>query len=103
MIYKYLELLHICIAILATTHKLAFLRIEEKKEEIWLSPITKAPSPTEKSNKQRDNTKNATKNFYYTTIADQHRTVGWSNNSHPTCVVKPVYVRSTFPLTAKAV
>ena len=30
---------------------------KKKKEEIWLSPITKAPTPTEKSKKQRDNTK----------------------------------------------
>ena len=30
---------------------------QEKKEEIWLSPMTKAPTPTEKSKKQRDNTK----------------------------------------------
>ena len=29
----------------------------EKKEEIWLSPMTKAPTPTEKSKKQRDNIK----------------------------------------------
>ena len=29
----------------------------EKNEEIWLSPMTKAPTPTEKSKKQRDNTK----------------------------------------------
>ena len=28
-----------------------------KKEEIWLSPMTKAPTPTEKSKKQRENTK----------------------------------------------
>ena len=28
----------------------------EKKEQIWLSPMTKAPTPTEKSKKQRDNT-----------------------------------------------
>ena len=33
----------------------------EKKEEIWLSPMTKAHKPTEKSKKQRDNTKNAIK------------------------------------------
>ena len=45
--------------------------------------------------------KNATKNFDYTTIADRLRTVNWSNSSHPTGVVKPVYERSTFPLTAK--
>ena len=47
--------------------------------------------------------KNATKNFDYTTIADRLRTVSWSNSSHPTGVVKPVYERSTFPQTATAV
>ena len=47
--------------------------------------------------------KNATKNFDYTTIADRLRTVSWSNNSHPTGVVRPVYERSTFPLIAKVV
>ena len=72
------------------------------KEEIWLSPTIKAPTPTEKSKTQRDNTKNATKNFDYTTITDRLRTVSWSNNSHPTGVVKTVYERSTFPLTATA-
>ena len=46
-----------------------------KKEEIWLSPMTKAPTPTEKSKKHRDNIKNAPKNFDYTTIADRLRTV----------------------------
>ena len=75
---------------------------KEKKEEIWLSPVTKAPTPTEKSKKQCDNIKNATKNFDYTTIADRLRTVSWSNSNHPTGMVKPVYERSTFQLTAKA-
>ena len=28
-----------------------------EKEEIWLSPMTKAPTPSEKFKKQRDNTK----------------------------------------------
>ena len=70
----------------------------EKKKENWLSPMTKAPTLTEKYKKQRDNTKNATKNFDYTTIADRLRTVSWSNSSQPTGVVKPVYERSTFPL-----
>ena len=27
----------------------------EKREEIWLSPMTKAPTSTEKSNEHRDN------------------------------------------------
>ena len=65
--------------------------------------MTKAPTPTEKSKKQRGNTKNATKNFDYTTTTDLLRTVSWSNNSHPTGVVKSVYERSTFPLTATVV
>ena len=74
-----------------------------EKEEIWLSPMTEALTPTEKFKKQRDNTKNATKNFDYTTIADRLRTVSWGNDSHPAGVVKPVYGIPTVPLTAKAV
>ena len=35
--------------------------------------MTRAPTPTEKSKKQHDNIKNASKNFDYTTIADQLR------------------------------
>ena len=65
--------------------------------------MTNAHTSTEKSKKYRDNIKNATKNFDYTTIADRLMTVSWSNSSHPTGVVKPVYERSTFPLTATAV
>ena len=49
--------------------------------------MTKAPLPTEKSKQQRDNTKNATKNFDDTTIAYRLRTVSWSDNRHPTGVV----------------
>ena len=76
--------------------------LEEKREEIWLSPMTKAPTPTEKSKKQR-HIKNATKNFDYKTIAGRLRTVSKSNSSHSTGVVKLVYERSTFPLAAKVV
>ena len=57
----------------------------EKKKEIWFSPMTKAPTPTDKSKKKRDNTKNATKNFDYTTIADRPRTVSRSNNRNQSC------------------
>ena len=39
--------------------------------------MTKAPTPTEKSKKQGNNIKHATKNFDYTTIADRLRTVSW--------------------------
>ena len=52
--------------------------------------MTKSPTPSEKFKKQRDNTKRVNKNFDFTTIADRLRTVSWSNNSHPTGVVKPV-------------
>ena len=60
--------------------------------------MTKAPTTTEKSKKQRDNTKN----FDYTTITDRLRTVSWSDNRHRTGAVKPVYECPTFPLTATA-
>ena len=60
---------------------------EDKKEEIWPSPMTKAPIPTEMSKGQSDNTNNATKKFDWTAIADRLRTVSWSNYSHPTGVV----------------
>ena len=36
---------------------------KQKKEEICLSPMTKAPTPTEMSKGQSDNTNNATKKF----------------------------------------
>ena len=55
--------------------------------------MTKAPTPTEKSKKQRDNIKKATKNFDNTAIVDRLRTVSWSNRSHSTGVFKPVYER----------
>ena len=42
-------------------------------------------------------------NFDYTTFAGRLRTVIWSNDSHPTGVVKLVYGIITFHLTTKAV
>ena len=33
----------------------------KKKEENWLSPMPRAPTPTEKFEKQRDNTKTSSK------------------------------------------
>ena len=56
---------------------------------------------TRKNKKQWDNTKRH-KNFDHTTIADRLRMVSWSNDSHPTGVVKPGYGIQTFPLTGKA-
>ena len=53
--------------------------------------MTKAPVPAEMSKGQSDNTKNATKKFDYTDIADRLRTVGRSSYSHPTGVVCRFY------------
>ena len=36
---------------------------KDKNEEIWPSPMKKAPTPTEMSKEQSDNTNNATKKF----------------------------------------
>ena len=77
-------------------------RYIDKKEEIWPSPMTKVPTPTEMSKRQNDNTNNATKKFDSTAIADRLRTVSWSNYSHPTGVVNLGYGQ-TFPLPATAV
>ena len=45
--------------------------LQEKKEEIWFSPMTKAPTPTkQKFKKQRDNTKTPPK----TSITQRLRT-----------------------------
>ena len=59
----------------------------EERQEICLSSMTKAPSPTEKSKKQHDNKKKRHQNFDNPTILDRLRTGSLSNNSHPTGVV----------------
>ena len=65
-----------------------YCTLQEKKEEIWLSPVTKAPTPAELSKGQNDiNINNVTKKFDYTAVADRLRTVSWSNYCHPTGVV----------------
>ena len=70
-----------------TSAKLQLLKcssVKEKKKEIWLSPMTKSPTPTENSKTEGQHT-NATKNFDNTTIVDRLRTVSWSNNSSNWC------------------
>ena len=71
-------------------------------EEIWFSPMTKAPTPAEMPKGQSDNTNNATKKFEYTAVADRLRTVSWSIYGHPTGVVN-LFTGPTFPLPATAV
>ena len=65
--------------------------------------MTKAPTPTEKSKKQRTNTKTPQKIIDDTTTADRLRTVSWGNDSHSTGVVKPVNGIPTLPLTTTVV
>ena len=77
-------------------------KIREKGKDLTQS-CDKSPYTHRKIQKATWQHKNATKTFDYTTIADRLRTVSWSNSSHPTGVVKPVYERSTFPLTTTAV
>ena len=93
--------------------------IERRKKGKWLSSLssnTSSSAPdtaimdnheTDPREKGRDltqsydnftcTTKNATKNFDYTTISDRLQAVSWSNDSYPTGVVKPVYGIPTFP------
>ena len=42
---------------------LVAISCKDKKEEIWLIPMTKASTPTEMSKGQSDNRNNATKKF----------------------------------------
>ena len=74
--------------------------VYKKKEEIWQSSMTKAPTSIEHSKKQHENT---AKNFDNTTIADRVRAVSWSNNRNRTGVVKLVNGIPTFLLTTKGV
>ena len=74
---------------------------QEKKEEIWLRIMTKAPTPTEKNPKINMTTQKCYQNYDCTTIADRLRTVSWINNSNLTGAVKPVYGHPAFPLTTR--
>ena len=49
--------------------------------------MTKALLQTAMSKEKINNTKNATRMFDYTALADRLRTVNWSNSSHQTGVV----------------
>ena len=52
-------------------------RFAEKKEDIWLNPVTKTPTPTEQSKKQRDNIKTPPKTLITQLLrTDLGRSVG---------------------------
>ena len=77
-----------------------WFNLKEKKEEIWLSTMTKAHTLTEKPQKQRDNTKMPPKTLIKQRLwTDLGRPVG-GNVSDSIGVVNPVY---GIPLYAKAV
>ena len=75
---------------------------QREKERDLTQPHDENPYTNTELNSQWS-TQKRHQNFDDATIADQLRTVSWSNNSHPAGVVKPVYGYPTFPLTAKAV
>ena len=67
----------------------------KSKRKLSDSALWQKPNHPQKIQKATWQHKNATKNLDNTTIADRLRTVSWSNNSHPTGVVRPVYERWT--------
>ena len=78
-------------------------RHEEKKEDIWLYPVTKAPTPPEKSKKQTWQHNKRYQKLGFHNDCGPTKDGQLSNSSHPTGVVKPLHERWTFPLTATAV
>ena len=66
---------------------------------LWQKSLHRQKNP---NSNYCDNAKRPRKNFDYTTIADRLKTVSWGNDSHPTCVVKPVYGIPTSPTYHKS-
>ena len=73
------------------------LHCNEKKEEILLSPMSKAHLPTGNSKRQSDHKKNTTKQFEFTTIEERVRTTSRSDYRYPTVVVY-LFAGLTLPL-----
>ena len=72
----------------------------DKKEEIWLSHMTKAPTCTEKQKQKAPwQQTNTTKNVNYSTIAHRLKPVSCGSDFNTTGVVKPVNGILTLPLT----
>ena len=76
--------------------------IHREKERYLTQSYNENPYTNRKLNNQLT-TEKRHQNIDYTTIADQLRTVSWSNNIHTTGVVKPANGSPTFPVTQKAV
>ena len=78
------------------------MKLEEKKEEIWLSIMTKAPTPAELSKGQNDNTKKSQKSSITQRLrTDLGRSVGVTTATQ--LVWFTMFTGPTFPLTATAV
>ena len=77
------------------------LRNQKIREDIWLSPKTKALYQ-QKSQLGKVRTQKTPPKIDYKTIAYRLRTVSWSNSSHPTGVVNR-FTGPTFPLSVTAV
>ena len=75
---------------------------QDKKEEIWLSHMTKAYKPIKTQQIKVTNCTPSTF-FDYTTIFGKPRKVSYSEHSHPTYLVKSVYRIPTSELPANAV
>ena len=78
------------------------MHFKAKKEEIWLSPMIKAPTPTEMSKVQSENTNNATKSSIKQRLrTDLGRSVGVTTATQ--LVWLTWFTGPTFPLPATAV
>ena len=75
----------------------------EKERKRYDSVLWQKPLQQQKIPKSKLTTQTRHQNLDYTTIAGRLRTVSWSNDSHPTSVVKPVYGIRTFPLITKRI
>ena len=72
----------------------------ENKEEIWLSPMTKAPTPAENVKQAKWQHKKRHKKFDYTEVADD---IGRSVGVTTKLVWLTCFRGPTFPLPATAV
>ena len=73
-----------------------------RKRKISESVLLWNPYTQRKPQKATRQHKNATESFDYTTLMGRFRTVSWSNDKHPTRVVKLRYGIPKFPLATKA-
>ena len=71
---------------------------KDKKDEIWLITMTKAPTPTDMSKGQSDNTNNATKSSIKQRLrTDLGRSVGVTTATHlPTPSQQPCYQKDIY-------